>query len=133
MVDEDTDGGDGEATVQSLDTIGLEGLHVDINETIELTLSTLALGIVSQPGPGVVKGVDEHEGESSSKSTAGNVGGEFPALAGVLGDGEDSLDGVFEGEVEGLGGEVTEDIGEISSPEWVDTLSLEYPGGAVND
>ena len=48
-VDEDTNGRDGEASVQSLDTVSLKGLHVDINKTIELAFTSLALGIVSQP------------------------------------------------------------------------------------
>ena len=49
-VDEDTNGRDGEASVQSLDTIRLEGLHIDINKTIELAFTSLALGIIGQPG-----------------------------------------------------------------------------------
>ncbi len=48
-VDEDTDARDGEATVQTLDTVGLEGLRVDIDQSIELALAALGLGIVSQP------------------------------------------------------------------------------------
>merc|ERR1719430_2442407 len=60
-VDEDTDSRDGESSVQALDTVRLQGLHIDVNETIELALSSLALGIVSQPGSGVVKRVDEEK------------------------------------------------------------------------
>ena len=48
-VDEDTNSRDGEASVQALDTVGLEGLHVYVNQTVELALTTLALGIVGQP------------------------------------------------------------------------------------
>ena len=48
-VDEDTDARDGETTVQALDTVGLEGLPVDVNEAVVLALSTLALSVVSQP------------------------------------------------------------------------------------
>ena len=48
-VDEDAHGGDGEASVRALDAIRLEGLHVDIDQTIELALTTLTLGIVGQP------------------------------------------------------------------------------------
>merc|ERR1712020_9862 len=44
-VDEDTDSRDSEASVESLDTIRLEGLGVDINETVELPLASLALGV----------------------------------------------------------------------------------------
>ena len=48
-VDEDADTGDGETTVQALDTVGLEGLPVDVNETVVLALSALALSVISQP------------------------------------------------------------------------------------
>ena len=48
-VDEDTNGGDGESSVQALDTINLEGLGVDIDQAIELPLTSLALGVIGEP------------------------------------------------------------------------------------
>merc|ERR1719154_774204 len=132
-VDEDTDSRDGESSVQSLDTVSLQGLGVDINQTIELSLSTLALGVISQPGSGVVQGVDKEERHGSSHSSAEDVHSELPGIAGILGGGKGGLDGVLEGEVQGLRGEVSEHIGQVTSPEGVDSLSLEDPGGAVND
>merc|ERR1719151_604618 len=72
-VDEDADSGDGEASVQALDTVRLEGLHVHIDQTVELAFTTLTLGIVSQPGPSVVKGVDEEQGHCSGGATTGQV------------------------------------------------------------
>merc|ERR1719309_1431156 len=45
-VDEDTNSRDGETSVQALDTIRFECLSIDINETIELALTTLTLGII---------------------------------------------------------------------------------------
>merc|ERR1712122_420195 len=72
-VDEDADARDGETTVQALDTVGLEGLPVDVNEAVVLALSTLALSVVSQPGTGVVKGVDEQKGERTGTSTRENI------------------------------------------------------------
>ena len=113
-VDEDTDSGDGESSVQSLDTVRLEGLGVDIDETVELSLSALALGVIGQPGPGVVQRVDEQQGAGTSHSSAQDVHGELLGLAGVLRGGEGDLDGVLEGEVERLGGEVPEDVGQVS-------------------
>merc|ERR1719385_45962 len=53
---------------------GFEGVDIDINETIELALATFALGIVSQPGSGVVKRVDKEKRQGSGESTASNVG-----------------------------------------------------------
>merc|ERR1719284_1903648 len=132
-VDEDTDSRDGEASVETLDTVGLEGLGVDIDETIELSLASLALGVIGQPGSGVVKRVDEEEGHGSSHTTRQDVHGELLGLAGILGGGEGDLDGVLEGKVQSLGWEVSEHIGQVSSPEGVDSLSLEHSGGAVND
>merc|ERR1719308_746235 len=132
-VDEDTDSRDGESSVQSLDTVRLQSLGVDVDETVELTLSSLTLGVIGQPGSGIVKGVDKHEGEGSSSSSGKNVGSELPGSAGVLGGGEGGLDGILEGKVKSLGWEVSEHISQVSSPEGIDTLSLEDPGGTVND
>ena len=53
-IDEDTDSRDSEPSVQSLDTIGLQCFDVNINETVELTLTTLTLGVVSEPEQGIV-------------------------------------------------------------------------------
>merc|ERR550517_449424 len=104
MVDEDTDSRDGEASVDALDTIRLQGLDIDIDQTVELTLSTLALVVVGQPGPGKVKGVHEEKGQGSSSTTRGNVGGKLDGRRSILGSGEQGLDGVLEGKVQGLGG-----------------------------
>lgn len=49
-VDEDTDAGDGESSVQALDTVGLHGLGVDVDEAVELAFATLAFSVISQPG-----------------------------------------------------------------------------------
>ena len=46
--------------------------------------------------------------------TTGNIGTELHVAGGILRGLEDSLDGVLEGEVQGLSGEVSQDIGEIS-------------------
>ena len=48
-VDEDTNGGDGESSVQALDSVRLESLGVDIDQAVELPLTSLALGVIGQP------------------------------------------------------------------------------------
>ena len=60
-VDDDTDNRWNESTVETGNTVGSEGLSVDINETVELTgSSTLGrLGIVSKTSTSIVEGVDE--------------------------------------------------------------------------
>merc|ERR1719350_2472466 len=82
---EHTDSRDGEASVDALDTVRLQGLDVDIDQSVELTLST------------------------------------------------HGLDGVLEGKVQGLGGEVPQHVGEVSSPEGDNTLGGHHPLGAVKN
>merc|ERR1719427_747131 len=60
-VDEDTDCGDGEASVQALDTIRLQSLGVNIDKTIELSLAALSFGVISKPGSCVIQRVHEQE------------------------------------------------------------------------
>merc|ERR1712109_11582 len=132
-VDEDPDSRDGEASVDALDTVRLQGLDVDIDQTVELTLSTLALVVVGQPGPGKVKGVHEEKGKGSGETTRGNVGGKLDSGRGILGGGEEGLDGVLEGKVQGLGGEVPQHVGEVSSPEGDNTLGVQHPLSAVKN
>merc|ERR1712183_830546 len=132
-VDEDTNSRDGETSVQALYTIRFKGLHIDINKTIELALTTLTLGIISKPGPGIVKRVHKQKRHSTSSTTTSNVGGKFPAIAGVFWTSKNCLDGILEGKVKSLCREVPKDIGQVSSPEGINTLSLQDPLGAVND
>lgn len=67
-VDDDTSDGRTEATVQTSDTISGEGLAVDVNQTVELGLTTGLgrLAVVGQTGTGVVERVDEEQGGGTS-------------------------------------------------------------------
>lgn len=67
-VDDDTSNGRTEATVQTSDTISGEGLAVDVNQTVELGLTTGLgrLAVVGQTGTGVVERVDEEQGGGTS-------------------------------------------------------------------
>merc|ERR1712121_429410 len=76
-VDKDTDSRDDESSVKTGDTVSLDGLHVHINKSVEFSLSTLALGIISQSGTGIVEGVHKHKGKSTSHTTAGDVCGKL--------------------------------------------------------
>ena len=60
-VDDYTEDGGSETTVETGDTIGGQGLLVDIDQAVELTLTTSlgSLGVVGETGTGVVEGVDE--------------------------------------------------------------------------
>ena len=67
-VDNNTGDRGTETTVQASDTVGGEGLAVNIDETVELTLTTLlgGLGVVGKTGTGVVQRVDEEQGSGTS-------------------------------------------------------------------
>lgn len=67
-VDDDTGDGGTETTVQTSNTVRGEGLAVDVDQTVELTLTTLlgGLGIVGKTGTGVVQRVDEEQGSGTS-------------------------------------------------------------------
>ena len=93
----------------------------------------LTLGIVGELGTGKVEGVDNGEGHGSGESTRGDVGGEFGGGRGGGGGGEKSLDLSLEGEVQRLGGEVSEDVGQVAAPEGSDSLAGQGAFGAVNN
>lgn len=67
-VDDNTSDRGAETTVQTGNTVRGEGLAVDVDETVELTLTTLlgGLGVVGKTGTGVVQRVDEEQGSGTS-------------------------------------------------------------------
>jgi len=66
------------------------------------------------PGSAVVERVDEHQRQGTSEASGQNVHAELLVLRGILGGLEDGLDGILEGEVEGLRGEVSENVGQVT-------------------
>jgi hypothetical protein len=70
-VDNDTNNGGNETSVKTGNTVGSEGLLVNIYQTVELSGSTLGgrLVVVGQSGSGVIKRVDEGKGRSTSGTT----------------------------------------------------------------
>lgn len=134
-VDEDTHARDDETAVQSGDTVGSQGLPVDIDETVELALATLlaALGVVSQTGTGIIQRIDESQRHGPRASSGQNVLAELLSIGGVLLGGEHTLDRVLEGKVQGLRGEISEHVGQVASPEGVQTLIGQGTPGAVHD
>lgn len=143
-VDDDTGDGGHEATVETGNTVRGEGLAVDVNETVELA-GTTALGVlvvVRKTGTGVVERVDEEERGSTSSlknlsargphhslragetyTTGGEVASHPPGVAvTLLLEAEHLLELVAESEVQGLGREVTDDVGSVTTPERHQTL-----------
>ena len=93
-VDDDTNDGRDEATVETSDTIRSKSLLVDIDETVELTgSSTLCrLGVIGETSTSVVKRVDEEQRCGTSSTTRGDVAGEPLPVAVVLLEAEEGLE-----------------------------------------
>jgi len=132
-VRDDTSDGDAEAVVKGEDALGaLGGLHQTITQTIEGLLATA--DIRCQTSTSVVQRVDDAKGAGASRATGSQVHSEewpkvsFGAVLGELG-----LDTVLEREVEGLGREVSEAVGEVTTPEGADALLRSHAGKAVDD
>jgi len=132
-IHENTHAGNHESSVQTLNTVGFERLLVDVDEAVVLAFAAFALGVVGQTGSGVVERVHEQEGQRTGATAGQNVGGELLAVGGVFRNVESRLDFILEGEVERLRREVTQAVGQISSPQRVDALALDRADGAVDD
>jgi len=125
-VDDDTLDGYTEALVETSETVRLEDLGQAVSKTSELTLTSGFADISCQPGSGKVKWVDKAQRGSTGGTTRCQVTQEVTAELGVLVDSteEDLLVLVLEGEVQSLGWEVTDDVGEVTAPEAGETLFL---------
>ena len=67
--------------------------------------------------PSVIEGVDEEKRSSSSHTTRCKIAHHpLRVTISVLLEREHGLVGVAESEIEGLGGEVSNDVGSVSSP-----------------
>jgi len=123
-VDNNTNNRWTETSVQTSNTVGSQGLLVDIEQTVELSVSSTlgGLGVVSQSGSGVVQRVDESQRGGTSQTTGSQVTGEPLPVGLVLLETEHLLELVLESKVQSLGWEVSDDVGGVTSPERRDTL-----------
>jgi len=130
---ENADARDDESTVETLDAVGLEGLGVDVDETLVLTLAAFALSVVGQTRTSVIERVHEQKREGAGAAAGQDVGRELLGVASVLGNVEHGLHLIFEGEVERLRWEVTQAVGQITAPQGVDALGFDGSDGAIDD
>jgi len=117
-VSDDTKDGDTETLIETLNTINSSDLVDTIDETVELSISGTSTNISSKSSSGEIEGVYEHQRSSASSTTRGEVTEEeLPEFSlGVIGA-EDLLISVLEGKVQGLSGEISDNVSEITSPE----------------
>jgi hypothetical protein len=135
-VDDDSKDGRSKSTVKTGNTVRGDGLLVDVDESLVLTLSSGLGGfvVVGKTGTGVVEGVDEEEGGGTSGSSGGQVTGHpLGVSVTLLLVSEHRLELVTESEVQSLGREVTDDVGGVSTPEGDETLIGHGALEAVSD
>lgn len=124
-----------ETLVQASQAIRPEDLNQAVSQTVELPSSSSLTHISGQTGTGKVERVHETERGGSGGATRGQVTGKVPPELGALVNAikEDLLVLVLESEVEGLGGEIPDDIGKVTSPEGDESLLLGDTDDTVND
>jgi hypothetical protein len=127
-----TDDGNSNTVVKTSNTRRLDGLGETVHQTVKLLLSRTDIG--SKTSTGIIERVNDHEGSSSGKTSRSHVDGEeleeFSVLVGL---GEHGLDGVLEGKVEGLGREITDNVGQVSTPESLNSLLGSDASETVNN
>lgn len=96
-VDDDTDDGRNESTVETGETIRRESLSVDVDQAIELAgSSTLGgFGIVGETSTSIIQRVDEEQGRGTSSTTRCNVSSEPLPVAIALLEAEQRLEVVL--------------------------------------
>ncbi|CAH0372515.1 unnamed protein product [Pelagomonas calceolata] len=124
---------DAEAVVEAERAGGPRGrLREAVDEAVELGLARA--DVAGQARPRVVERVDDRQRAGAREAAAGDVHGEGLAeirLGRVLG--EEALDRVLEGEVEGLRREVAQHVDEVASPKRLDALLGRDAREAVHD
>lgn len=134
-VDDDTLHGHTEASVQAGETVGLEDLGKAVSEAAELTLARAFADVGGETRTREVERVHEAEGGGSGGATGRQVTREVtPELRSlVYATEEHLLVLVFEREVERLGGEVPDDVGEVTTPEREQALLFGNADEGVDD
>jgi len=123
-VGDNTEDRDSETSVETSCAIGLGDLGDTVNETGELS-SFLFTDISGQSCSCEVQRIDENEGSGTGSTTGGKVSEEEPPEISLWVEWvQVFLVGVLEGEVKGLGWEISDDIGQVSSPEGGETFFL---------
>jgi len=121
-VGDDTNDGDTETVVDTTDSTLLDGLLKAVNESIELSISS-GTNISGESGSGEIEWVDDAEGSGTSSTTGGAVSEEEHAWLSLwVVWAEVDLVEIFACEVDGLGWEITNHVGEVTSVKGSETL-----------
>ena len=125
--------GDTETIVDTTDSSLLDGLLEAVDESVELSLFS-GTNISGESGSCEIEWVDEAEGGSSSGTTGGHVTNEEHTWLSLwVVWAEIGLVEIFACEVNGLSWEITNNVGQVSSPERSKTLLSNDSLEAVSD
>jgi hypothetical protein len=116
-VGDDTSDGNSESVVETEESTGSTSCLLEaVSKTAEVSLSRT--DVRSKTSTSVVQRIDDAERSSSSKTSSGHLDEEKRSelSLGVI-TREQSFDRVLEGKVEGLGREITDNVGKVSTPE----------------
>ena len=132
-VSEDTNDGDTETLVETNGAVGGSNLLEAVDETGKL-MSLSGADVSSESSTGEVDGVNNADGGCTSHTTGHAVTDEELAGLGlgVVGV-KPLLVDILEGKVKGLGGEISDDVSHISSPESTNTLFVVNATEAVTN
>jgi len=131
-VGNNTHDGDTETVVEGQETALGDGLSEAIAEAFEITLAGTDIG--SEAGTGVIQGVDDGEGRGTGGTAGREIRAEeLPELCLGIVSGEQLLDLILEGKIEGLGWEITDNVGAVATPEGAHALlGLDTSEGIAN-
>ncbi len=135
-VHDDTLNGTEKSGIQSADeSVSLVTLADAIEETFELTLRSGFADVGAEPSPGEIQRVDDRQARGARGPAGRQVAGEELPEVLVLVEAvhEHLFVGVLEGEVQGLRGEVADDVDDVAPPEAENTLLLVDPTEAVDE
>lgn len=124
-----------ESEVKTPESISFENLGDAVSKTGELSLSHTFTDVGSESCSGEVKRIDEAQRSRTGGTARCQITSEVtPELFFLIHSSEeDLLVLIFEGEVEGLGGKVPDDVSQVAPPERHKALFLWDPNHTVND
>lgn len=115
-VEDDTPNWDDESLIETSDTISSGDLLQTIKSSVELSLSSWS-NISSQSGSNEIQWVDKEQWGGSSSSSWEHRSEEVLNLLSLWVEWAEPISvGILEGKVQGLGWEISHDVGHVSSP-----------------
>lgn len=134
-VSENTKNGNREALIETLYSIFFEYFSTAIDESVKLTFSFRFTNISSKTSSGEIKRVNEDKTETSSYSSRKQRSCKVFNSLGFRVDSleEDSIESVFDGKVDGLSREISDDVSPVTSPKRCNSFLLNTSGETVYD